>query len=777
MSISHKLTLLLLSSMISLVALIVIGAYNSQKMAHTQAQLTLVEQLRVSTLVMRNHGKDFFIRYNTEFVDKHNQAYDLFLQQMTLLDPSIVGDTNSLTQQVNAYHDSFVQAVTLQKVIGLTPETGLYGELRAAIHNVEKKLGPITTTQAGSKMLADVLLLRRHEKDFMLRRDAKYVDNLVRDIKILDADLAKSPLDDEDIEKLQGLIKTYLSSFLALVENEKKMGITGVKGLRETMREQAMQMEANLTSFVDHVKVQSQLIEEELFWRNIMIVSVIALFLLLLTWSTRRAVLRPVNEIMTQMQAITQSGELQLRVPVHSNDELGKIARSFNELLDAIQSVVKETNFVMGSIAAGELKSRMSGNYPGDLRNLSDNVNASAEGIVNIVDQIRHAMEALSEGRFDQEIDQRAPGEFGGMLVSASAALSNLQMMITELNQLAEQINAGSFSGRIHANVRGNMLTMKTNVNDAMSALEHTIDDVTRVMLAQSKGDLTQSITSSYQGQLKSLADAINHSATQLLQIVADSVSISHRVNAGANQVSQGAKDLSVRIQEQASSIEESCATMTEMSATVSASAANNASIADLAREVEQKSGEGVAVMKETINAMQSIQASGQKIGEIVSIIDSIAFQTNLLALNAAVEAARAGEHGKGFAVVASEVRGLAGKSAEAAKDIKMLIKASEARVKVGTQLANKSGVMLNEIEASIKRVTVMVDGMASASVEQSQAIVQVNKAILEIDRVTQQNAALVEETAAASDSLHQEAEELRGNMAFFNTRKSRKFN
>ncbi|MBD3767821.1 MAG: HAMP domain-containing protein [Gammaproteobacteria bacterium] len=774
MSISHKLTLLLLSSMLALVGLIAVGAYNSEKTKHIQAQLTLVEQLRVSTLAMRNHEKDFFTTYKTEFADKHSQAYDTFLQQMTLLDPLVVGDTSSLTQQVNAYRDSFVQAVTLQKVIGLTPETGLYGELRSAIHNVEKKLAPITTIQAGSKMLADALLLRRHEKDFMLRRNAKYVDHLLRDVKVLEEDLAKSPLDDEDIEKLQGLVKIYVSSFLALVENEKKMGITGVKGLRETMHEQAMQMEGKLTSFVDHMKVQSQLVEEGLFWRNVMIASAIALFLLLLTWSTRRAITRPVNEIMVQMQEITQSGALQLRVPVHANDELAKIARSFNALLDAIQSVVKETSFVMGSIAAGELKSRMSGNYPGDLKDLSDNVNASAEGIVNIVNQIRHAMDALSEGRFDQQIDQSAPGEFGVMLATAAGALSNLQVTITELNQLTEQMNLGNFSGRITANVHGNMLTMKTNVNDAMSTLEHTIDDVTRVMLAQSKGDLTQTITNSYQGQLKSLADAINHSSTQLLQIVADSVSIAHRVNAGANQVSQGAQDLSVRIQEQASSIEAISATMTEMSATVSASVANNASIADLARQVEHKSGEGVAVMKETIEAMQSIQVSSQRIGEIVSIIDSIAFQTNLLALNAAVEAARAGEHGRGFAVVASEVRGLAAKSAEAAKDIKTLIEASEVRVKAGSQLANKSGVMLNEIEASIKHVTEMVDGVASASAEQSQAIVQVNKAISEIERVTQENAALVEETASASDSLHQEAEALRGNMAFFDTRNPR---
>jgi methyl-accepting chemotaxis protein len=174
--------------------------------------------------------------------------------------------------------------------------------------------------------------------------------------------------------------------------------------------------------------------------------------------------------------------------------------------------------------------------------------------------------------------------------------------------------------------------------------------------------------------------------------------------------------------------------------------------------------------MRQTIDAMQSIKASSAKINDIVTIIDGIAFQTNLLALNAAVEAARAGEHGRGFAVVASEVRALAGKSADAAKDIKTLITDSVARIENGTHLADKSGEMLNGIAGSIQQVAGMIESIADASHEQSIGIGQVHLAIADIDRVTQENAALVEETTAAAESLTSEANGLRNDMAFFKT-------
>jgi methyl-accepting chemotaxis protein len=187
-----------------------------------------------------------------------------------------------------------------------------------------------------------------------------------------------------------------------------------------------------------------------------------------------------------------------------------------------------------------------------------------------------------------------------------------------------------------------------------------------------------------------------------------------------------------------------------------------------LAHQVQQQSVQGVAVMQQTIQAMQSIRESSHKINDIVSLIDSIAFQTNLLALNAAVEAARAGEHGRGFAVVASEVRALAGKSADAAKDIKHLITDSVQRIEAGTELADKSGDMLSGITHSVEQVASMIEQIATASNEQNNGIGQVHKAVADLERVTQENTALVEDTRHAADALTFEADQLRHNMGFF---------
>jgi methyl-accepting chemotaxis protein len=236
-----------------------------------------------------------------------------------------------------------------------------------------------------------------------------------------------------------------------------------------------------------------------------------------------------------------------------------------------------------------------------------------------------------------------------------------------------------------------------------------------------------------------------------------------------AGNVADGAHSLSSRVQEQASALQETSMTMQEMKSTVQANTERATQVANLSDQMKAQAGSGMDVMQQTITAMQSIQEANNRIVDIVAMIDSIAFQTNLLALNAAVEAARAGEHGRGFAVVASEVRALAQKSADAAQDIKALIGDSVQRITAGTRLADKSGEMLGEITSSIEKVADMMSEISRSSSEQSTAIGQVYQAIDDIDRVTQENAALVEETTAAVAQLSQEADALMENVRFFN--------
>ncbi len=260
--------------------------------------------------------------------------------------------------------------------------------------------------------------------------------------------------------------------------------------------------------------------------------------------------------------------------------------------------------------------------------------------------------------------------------------------------------------------------------------------------------------SSSLLAVMKSMRDSLEHVVSQVRQG-------SESVATASVQISQGNNDLSGRTEEQASALEETAASMEELSSTVKQNADNARQANQLAQSASTVAVRGGDVVAQVVDTMKHINDSSKRIFDIIGVIDGIAFQTNILALNAAVEAARAGEQGRGFAVVASEVRSLAGRSAEAAKEIKNLIGASVERVEQGSALVDQAGVTMTEVVSSIKRVTDLMGEISAASLEQSQGVAQVGEAITQMDQATQQNAALVEESAAAADSLKTQAQQL----------------
>jgi len=268
--------------------------------------------------------------------------------------------------------------------------------------------------------------------------------------------------------------------------------------------------------------------------------------------------------------------------------------------------------------------------------------------------------------------------------------------------------------------------------------------------------------------ELGELLDALRTMDDRLSTIVGEVRHGAGSVSSAAQQIARGNDDLSQRTQEQASSLEETASSMEEMTSTVKQNAENASHANQLASATRRQAEHGGEVASQASSAMREINESSRKISEIVSLIDEIAFQTNLLALNAAVEAARAGEQGRGFAVVATEVRNLAQRSAGAAKEIKGLINDSAEKVRVGSSLVDQSGKALADIVDSVKKVTDIVAEIAAASQEQSAGIDQVNHAVLQMDEMTQQNAALVEEAAAAARAMQEQAGELARQVGFF---------
>jgi methyl-accepting chemotaxis protein len=275
------------------------------------------------------------------------------------------------------------------------------------------------------------------------------------------------------------------------------------------------------------------------------------------------------------------------------------------------------------------------------------------------------------------------------------------------------------------------------------------------------KGDLTARIDTTASDETGELIAALRDMNSSLGRIVAEVRSGTDQIGAASSQIADGNLDLSSRTEQQASSLEETASSMEELTSTVQQNAENARQANTLAASASAIAQKGGAVVSEVVGTMGAINESARKIVDIITVIDGIAFQTNILALNAAVEAARAGEQGRGFAVVASEVRNLAQRSAAAAKEIKTLIGDSVEKVETGSKLVDQAGSTMEEVVASVRRVTDIIAEIAAASEEQSSGIKQVNEAIAQMDNVTQQNAALVEEAAASANALQDQASNL----------------
>ena len=343
------------------------------------------------------------------------------------------------------------------------------------------------------------------------------------------------------------------------------------------------------------------------------------------------------------------------------------------------------------------------------------------------------------------------------------------QAVETEVNTMVSAAVNGNFGERITLEGKsGFMLSLAEAMNRLCETTGAALDDVSVNLGAMAEGDLNKRITNAYSGSFDELKNKLNETSERLNEIVTDVVVGANEITSASSEITAGTNDLSQRTEQQASNLEETAASMEEIASTIKQNADNAQQANQLAISARTVATDGGDVVSKAVVAMSQIETSSQKISDIIGVIDEIAFQTNLLALNAAVEAARAGDAGKGFAVVASEVRSLAQRSSEAAKDIKGLIVESGSQVKDGVTLVNNAGTSLTEIVDSVKRVTDIVSEIAAASAEQSSGVEEVNKAIGQMDEMTQQNSALVEENAAACRLLQEQAENMHQRMSFF---------
>lgn len=358
-------------------------------------------------------------------------------------------------------------------------------------------------------------------------------------------------------------------------------------------------------------------------------------------------------------------------------------------------------------------------------------------------------------------------------------ALDALQAPINELTQLQKKIVASSSAEVTHAISSTKLrmmilgaLGLAASVGLAywiVRSITVPIGQAGQVANAVASGDMTMPIHTEGHDEVGKLLSALSAMQASLSRVVLNVREGAQSLATSSAEIASGNHDLSARTESQASALEQTAASMEQLSAVVKLNAENASQANQLAINASSVAAKGGSVVAEVVGTMRDINESSRKISEIISVIDGIAFQTNILALNAAVEAARAGEQGRGFAVVASEVRSLAGRSAEAAKEIKTLINASVERVGQGSTLVDQAGVTMTEVVASIRRVTDIMGEISAASKEQALGVSQVGEAVIQMDQVTQQNAALVEQMAAAASSLQGQSKDLVASVAVFN--------
>ncbi|BCM25432.1 methyl-accepting chemotaxis protein [Methyloradius palustris] len=466
---------------------------------------------------------------------------------------------------------------------------------------------------------------------------------------------------------------------------------------------------------------------------------------------------------MQQMSSNHAVGEIDVMIDVSKyHGDYATMATGVNSMVSDYIDVQTKSMAVVTAFGQGNFDAPLD-RLPGKKAAINDTIEQVRANLKSLIADVSLLAEAAVAGQLQTRADAgKHHGDFRKIVDGVNHTLDAVIGPLTVAASYVDQISKGVIPNKITEHYNGDFNSLKDNLNTCIQAINALVDDTKMLVAAAGEGRIqTRADVTKHLGDFRKIVEGVNETLEMIVSPIVTVKGAAEAISTATKEIAQGNSDLSRRTEDQASSLEKTAASMEELASTVKQNADNAKQANQLASAASNVAVKGGQVVAEVVTTMSSINQSARKIEDIISVIDGIAFQTNILALNAAVEAARAGEQGRGFAVVAAEVRNLAQRSAGAAKEIKELINDSVSKTTEGTALVENAGKTMEEVVNSVKRVSDIIGEIAAASQEQSAGIAQVNDAVIKMDDMTQQNTALVEQAAAAAESLMEQANDM----------------
>lgn len=481
-----------------------------------------------------------------------------------------------------------------------------------------------------------------------------------------------------------------------------------------------------------------------------------------------------VNALIADAHMLSQAavaGRLSTRADAAKHEgDFRKIVEGVNQTLDAVISPLNVAAEYVDHIAKGHIPAKITDTYQGDFNTIKNNLNQCIDAVNALIADANRLSQAAVKGELSTRADaSKHKGDFKKIIEGVN---STLDAVIVPLNMAASyvaRISHGDIPALITAPYYGDFNEIKNNLNTCIQAINQLLEDSALLAQAAKEGRIqVRADEMKHAGDFRKVIAGVNQTLDLIVEPIKAVRQAVEAIDTAASEIASGNNQLSRRTEDQAASLEETAASMEQFASIVKHNAENAKEANQLALTASSVAENGGQVVREAITSMNAMNESARQIEDIIAVIDGIAFQTNILALNAAVEAARAGEQGRGFAVVANEVGALAQRSSVAAKEINGLISSSVSNTYEAVKQVDLAGKTMEEVVSSVKKVSEIMRDISEASFEQSKGIEQVNQAMTHIDEATQQNAALVEEAAAAAESLLDQAHQLSQSVQHF---------